>query len=425
MKVNRARHFSRCDPSTHSGSNGSKPGEALNPAGTISKSNPAAKPRLACLPAPYHVGSGPAAGMAYRAKQRPIISTGVKVVFFFLLFSLMMNGTLTAGEPVASEPVITIAAVGDIMMGTDYPLPELPKKDGSDLFIEATGILKRADVIFGNLEGVLYDEGSPAKTKEGSYAFRTPTKFVKNLVNSGFNVLSLANNHAWDFGYEGMSSTKRTLKRAGIKYSSKAGEIAEFEINGLKIGLVAFSFGSPPRSVVHPDSALGEIGSLSVNYDIFIVSVHGGSEGAHALHVKNESEFFVNEPRGNLVEFAHAAVERGADLILAHGPHVPRAMEVYKKKLIAYSLGNFCTYGGMSLSREMGYAPILWVELNKNGDFIRGRIYSFVQARRGGPRRDEEERAWNLIRKLSQEDFPETSPLFTMQEIVPRKNKAR
>lgn len=84
----------------------------------------------------------------------------------------------------------------------------------------------------------------------------------------------------------------QSLDRAGIKYSSKAGEIAEFEINGLKIGLVAFSFGSSPRSVVHPESALREIGSLSPHYDILLVSVHGGSEGMPALHVRNESEFF-------------------------------------------------------------------------------------------------------------------------------------
>lgn len=375
MKANRVRNSGRCDPSAHLGSNGLKPSLVLNPPGIIS---------------------------------------------FFLLFFLVMNGISKGGEPTVREPIVRIAAVGDIMMGTDYPTPKLPKKDGGDLLTEATEILKRADITFGNLEGVLYDEGSPEKTREGSYAFRTPTKFVKNLVNSGFNVLSLANNHTRDFGYKGMSSTKKTLKRAGIKFSSKAGEIAEFEINGLKIGLVAFSFGPPPRSLVHPDNALAEIGSLSANYDIFIVSVHGGNEGMPALHVKNEAESFVGEPRGNLIEFAREAVERGADLILAHGPHVPRAIEVHKRRLIAYSLGNFCTYGGMSLSREMGYAPILWAELNKEGEFIRGKIYSFVQTYRGGPKRDEEERAWNLIKKLSQEDFPDTSPLFRIQEILPR-----
>lgn len=345
----------------------------------------------------------------------------VVAISLFLFFLPAMDGILKGEEPVVPEPVITIAAVGDIMMGTDYPSPQLPKKDGSDLFKEAIEILKRADITFGNLEGPLYDGGFSAKKGEGSYTFRTPTKFVRNLVIAGFNVLSLANNHAWDFGFKGMLSTKRTLNRAGIKYSSKAGEIAEFEMNGLKIGLVAFSFGSPPRSVVHSGDTLEEIEWLSENYDILIVSIHGGKEGTQALHIKNESEFFFAEPRGNLVEFAHEAIEKGADLILAHGPHVPRAIEVYKKKLIAYSLGNFCTYGGMSLSREMGYAPILWLELNKNGEFVRGKIYSFIQNHPGGPKRDEEERAWNMIKKLSREDFPETSPLFSPpEEIMPR-----
>ena len=111
---------------------------------------------------------------------------------------------------------------------------------------------------------------------------------------------------------------------------------------------------------------------------------------------------------------------KSSHLIFVHGPHVPRAMEVHKKRLIAYSLGNFCTYGRMNLSGEMGYASILWVELNKKGEFIRRKIYSFVQTHRGEPKRDGEERASNLIRKLSEEDFPETSPLFRLPEIVPR-----
>ena len=74
----------------------------------------------------------------------------------------------------------------------------------------------------------------------------------------------------------------------------------------------------------------------------------------------------------------------------------------------------------MNLSGEMGYAPILWVELNKKGEFVRGKISSFIQAHRGGPKKDGEERASNLIRKLSEEDFPESSPLFRMPDIVPR-----
>lgn len=336
-------------------------------------------------------------------------------ISFCLILSMMPDEIVKAEEIVQADPVITVTAVGDIMMGTDYPSPKLPRKDGKFLFEASKEILRQADIVFGNLEGPLYEKGTPAKkVKDGeSYVFRTPPGYVKNLVDAGFNVVSLANNHAGDFGYQGMVSTKKVLDAEGIKYSSKSGEVAEFEIKGVKIGLVALSFGSPPRSIVYPEKALEEIEKLSKKYDLLILSIHGGKEGGTALQTKNEFEYFLDEPRGNLFQFAHEAVERGADLILGHGPHVPRAMEIYQDRLIAYSLGNFCTYEGMSLGKEKGYTPLLWVELGKNGEFIRGKIYSFIQVPPGGPKMDEQERAYSLIKKLSQEDFPETSPFFS------------
>ncbi len=346
-----------------------------------------------------------------------------ELILLFLLFVPIRAEILGNEEPMGPTSVVTVAAVGDIMMGTDYPSPKLPKKDGKDLFEEPKGILRRADIVFGNLEGPLTEEGTPAKKgkERESYVFRTPPRYVKNLVDAGFNVVSLANNHAGDFGYKGMSSTKKVLDAAGIKHSSKEGEVAEFEINGLKVGLAAFSFGPPPRSIIYPEKALEEIDLLSKKYDLLILSIHGGKEGGTALRTENEFEYFLDEPRGNLIQFAHEAVERGADLILVHGPHVPRALEIYQDRLIAYSLGNFCTYRGMSLSNEKGYAPLLWVELGREGEFVRGKIFSFIQPPPGVPRRDEKERAWALIKKLSQEDFPETSPSFGASEtILPR-----
>jgi len=343
-----------------------------------------------------------------------------QLILLCLLF-LPFRAEISANEePSAAPSVITVAAVGDIMMGTDYPSSKLPKKDGRLLFEEAKRILRKADIVFGNLEGPLYEGDSPAKQARDkeAYVFRTPPRYVKNLVDAGFNVVSLANNHTGDFGEKGMSSTKRVLDAAGIKYSSKAGEVAEFEINGLKLGLAALSFGSPPRSIVYPEQALEEIDLLSKKYDLLILSVHGGKEGGTALRTENEFEYFLGEPRGNLVQFAHEAIERGADLILVHGPHVPRALEIYQNRLIAYSLGNFCTYRGMSLDEEKGYAPLLWVELGRNGEFVGGRILSFIQFPPGGPKRDEGERAWALIKKLSQEDFPETHPFFGEPETI-------
>jgi len=347
-----------------------------------------------------------------------------ELILLSLLFLPLRAEISAIEDPSAAPSTITVAAVGDIMMGTDYPLPKLPKKDGRFLFEEAKGFLRKADIVFGNLEGPLYDGDSPAKKVKDvreAYFFRTPPGYVKNLVDAGFSVVSLANNHAGDFGDKGMSSTKKALAAAGIKYSSKAGEVAEFEINGLRIGLVALSFGPPPRSIVYPEKALEEIDLLSKKYDLLILSIHGGKEGGTALRTEDQFEYFLDEPRGNLVQFAHAAIDRGADLILAHGPHVPRALEIYQDRLIAYSLGNFCTYRGMSLDQEKGYAPLLWVELGRDGEFVKGKIFSFIQVPPGAPKRDEKERAWTLIKKLSEEDFPETSPFFGESEtILPR-----
>jgi poly-gamma-glutamate capsule biosynthesis protein CapA/YwtB (metallophosphatase superfamily) len=348
-----------------------------------------------------------------------------ELILLSLLF-LLPRGEISANEELSRAPsVITVAAVGDIMMGTDYPFLKLPKKHGRLLFEEPKAILRKADIVFGNLEGPLCEGGSPTKKVKDkeSYVFRTPPRYVKNLVDAGFNVVSLANNHAGDFGNKGMSSTKKILDAAGIKYSSKAGEVAEFEINGLRIGLAAFSFGPPPRSIVYPEKALEEIDLLSKKYDLLILSIHGGNEGGAALRTKNEFEYFLDEPRGNLIQFAHEAIERGADLILGHGPHVPRAVEIYRDRLIAYSLGNFCTYRGMSLDEEKGYAPLLWIELGRNGEFVKGKIFSFIQFPPGVPKRDEEERAWALMEKLSREDFPETGPFFGESETILTREK--
>jgi len=347
----------------------------------------------------------------------------IPLTLLSFLFLSVQGEVLGNEEPPAVPPVIRVAAVGDIMMGTDYPSPKLPKKDGRFLFEEAKGILRKADIVFGNLEGPLLEGGFPARrAKDGeSYLFRTPPGFVRNLVDAGFNFVSLANNHAGDFGFQGLSSTKKVLESAGIKYSSKEGEVAEFEVNGVTIGLVALSFGPPPRSIVYPEKALEEIGLLSQKYDLLILSIHGGKEGGTALRTEDEFEYFLDEPRGNLVQFAHEAIEKGADLILAHGPHVPRALEIYEGRLIAYSLGNFCTYRGMSLEEEKGYAPLLWIDLGRSGEFVKGKIFSFIQLPPGSPKKDEEERAWTLIKKLSQEDFPETSPFFdTSGTLLPR-----
>ena len=112
----------------------------------------------------------------------------------------------------------------------------------------------------------------------------------------------------------------------------------------------------------------------------------------------------MGENRGDLRKFARDVIDSGADLVLGHGPHVLRGMEVYQNKLIAYSLGNFATYGRFSLSGNKGLGVILEAELNAQGDFTGGKLFSTKQINRGIPVKDPDNRAILLIKKLSKEE---------------------
>ncbi|RMF96326.1 MAG: CapA family protein, partial [Gammaproteobacteria bacterium] len=105
--------------------------------------------------------------------------------------------------------------------------------------------------------------------------------------------------------------------------------------------------------------------------------------------------------------------DAGADLVLGHGPHVPRAIELYRGRLIAYSLGNFATWWGISIAGPRGQAPLLALRLNGRGEFLGGRIHSFRQRRPDGPRPDPEERAAAMIRALTLSELPDTGLTFT------------
>ncbi|WP_224981694.1 CapA family protein [Geomonas agri] len=325
-----------------------------------------------------------------------------------IFFSLLLPLTAYAA------PTVTVAAVGDIMMGSDFPTTKLPPRDGRDLFAAVAPYLRRADLTLGNLEGPLCSEENPTKQPLAGrrYLFRTPPSYAKCLKDAGFSALTLANNHALDFGRAGLESTRQALSGAGLQFSSKKGEIARYDLHGVRVAVIALSFGPPPRSIVFPAQPLQEIARAAAEYDVVILSIHAGAEGKGALHVAPGEERFLDEPRGDIVRFAHDAIDRGADLVLAHGPHVPRAMELYCGRLIAYSLGNFATYGGVSVAGESGYAPLLKVELAADGSFLGGNIDSFRQFRYTGPQPDPKRRALRLMRRLSAEDFPESPLVF-------------
>jgi len=331
-------------------------------------------------------------------------------------------------EPDKSDFRISIAAVGDMMIGTDFPKNHLPDDDGIGFLAAVTPWLASADLTFGNLEGVLVDGGEPAKkckNPNACYLFRSPTRYARHYLNAGFDVLSLANNHARDFGEEGRTSTMTALDRVGIRHSGREGDFASIEINGLRVAVLAYAVTKESNMMLDYDLAEKTVAEFAASHDIVIVSFHGGAEGVDAANIPFAEEEYFGEPRGDVVVFAHRMVDAGADLLIGHGPHVVRAAERYKDRLIAYSLGNFATYYGISVAGIKGVAPILKATLDGEGRFVEGEIVSTVQLRPDGPSIDEKQRALNLMRGLSIEDFGNPGLTFLPDgSLLPQSSEA-
>jgi len=303
---------------------------------------------------------------------------------------------------------ITIAAAGDIMLGTDFPKNHLPDDDGESMLADVTPVFSNADIAFGNLEGVLMDGGDPVKEckdPEACYLFRSPARYANLLADAGFTVMSLANNHARDFGEEGRTASMAALDAAGIRHSGRSGDVATWPNGEVRAALIAFAPFTNSNMMLDLEAAVDRVTTLAAAFDVVIVSFHGGAEGADASRIPFATETYYGEDRGNVVEFARAMVDAGAALVIGHGPHVPRAMEVYKERLIAYSLGNFATYYGISVSGLKGYAPILVATLDGNGQLISGEIVSAIQLRPDGPSLDPRHRAYERIWELTEQDF--------------------
>lgn len=310
---------------------------------------------------------------------------------------------------------ISIASVGDMMIGTDYPRNHLPDDDGVSFLADVAPILSAADITFGNLEGVLIDGGEPGKkcsNPNACYLFRSPTRYAEHYRNAGFDVLSLANNHARDFGEEGRTSSMNAIAAAGMRHSGRVDDFASFEHGGLRIAVLAYAVTKNSNMMLDYELAFTTVADFAKTHDIVVVSFHGGAEGADVTHVPFADEEYYGEPRGDVVRFARGVVDAGADLVIGHGPHVVRGMERYKDRLIAYSLGNFATYYGISVAGIKGVAPILTTTLDGDGRFVNGEIVSTVQLRPAGPSIDPKQRALNLIRGLSIEDFGEPGLTF-------------
>jgi hypothetical protein len=376
---------------------------------------------------------------------------------------------------------ITLAAVGDVMLGTDYPDNTLPDDDGASFLGSVTPVLAAADIAFGNLEEVLMDGGeavkrcrparsttrrsstgpplppavpsaddaisavplddddtpdatktppttpgveaiapsppvpppatadtstNPAPTGGACFVFRSPTRYATWLRDAGFDVMSLANNHAQDFGDPGRASSMQALDAVGIRHSGRDGDVAEWTTRGRRFALVAFAPNVGSHQLNDLVRAQEIVSALAAKHDIVIVSFHGGAEGDGASKLPFARETYAGEDRGDVIEFAHTVIDAGADLVLGSGPHVMRALELYRDRLIAYSLGNFATYYGISVNGIRGTSGVLTARMADDGRFIDARFDPTVQIRPGGPQLDPQKRALLQLRDLTTQAFP-------------------
>ena len=334
------------------------------------------------------------------------------------------------------DAVISIAAVGDIMLASPFPDDtRMPPNDGEGMLDAVTPVLSAADIAFGNMEGPIVDDGvsekckpkepkpdatptptpDPSKTPEPvrCYAFRMPTRYAKYLKDAGFDVLSVANNHALDFGMAGRTSTLRTLEANGIKHAGADRmklSTAIVHAKGKKVAFVAFAHNTVSPNLNDLAAAQRLVRAAGKAADIVVVSFHGGAEGSAYQNVPKQTEVHFGEKRGNLPLFARTVIDAGADLVIGHGPHVLRGMEIYKGRLVAYSLGNFATYGWFSLKGPAGVSMILEANLAPDGKFAGGKIHAAKQGGWGIPLLDPSGEAIKTVRKLSQMDFGTTAP---------------
>ena len=252
--------------------------------------------------------------------------------------------------PLKEKEAIKVFLVGDVMLdrGVELMVQQYGARDWTFPFAKISDFLRKADILFCNLEGPISNKGQNV----GSiYSFRNNPKALEGLRYAGFNIISVANNHIFDYGKEAMEDTFKRLEGAGIDYigggfSEKEAYSQKIkELKGTKIAFLAFTnLGSEKWKAKATRSGIAwlekerlekEVKEAKKKADLVIVSFHFGKE-------------YSLEPTEDQVAFSKMAIEAGSNLVVGHHPHVIQRFEKYKEGYIAYSLGNFVFDQGFS-----------------------------------------------------------------------------
>ncbi len=253
-------------------------------------------------------------------------------------------------SPTATPPSreVTLLAAGDMML--DRSIGYRLVTFGPDAIFddEMAALLRSADVTIGNLECAISERGEPLPK---GYTFRAPPVAAEALQLAGFDLVSLANNHAMDYGPIALADTSAELRKQGI-FSVGAGEnlaaasaAQVLERNGLRIAFVGLldapaegegfsrrtweaTSSRPGVAWADPETVTAAVDAAHASADLVVVMLHFGEE-------------YAPNPNANQRELAYAAIDAGATLVIGTHPHVLQEVEEYGGGLIAYSLGNF------------------------------------------------------------------------------------
>ncbi|MDA1060814.1 MAG: AmmeMemoRadiSam system protein B [bacterium] len=303
--------------------------------------------------------------------SRPVVFTVMKYLEEFGAEEVEFSGEtfiFREGDALSQDRDLTILAFGDIMLGR-Y-VRTLMDKAGSKgyVFENVRGYEGRffegADIVHANLEGPIKGVGKKGGTAM-SFAFNEDiAPFLKNV---GFNLLSIANNHAVDQGWEGRDTTISALNKAGLSWCGHPSEVDPLSVSYKWVGdkKVAFLCFQDITHKLDDDAALKLISQVKKTSDYLIVSVHWGIE------YKQRADYSTQ------VEPGHAFIDAGADFVIGHHPHVVENFEIYKGKFIFYSLGNFVfdQYWSIMTQEELAIGIVL--DDDDDGEGLRTKVYLF------------------------------------------------
>jgi hypothetical protein len=318
-----------------------------------------------------------------------------------------LTPSLGGAVAVAARPEhrsITLEWVGDIALSTERGLPP-----GGLIgaLAPVRGLLRDAQLTIGNLEGTLSVSGTSKCGGIGGgncYAFQAPPAYAGQLRSLGFGDMNLANNHSLDYGPSGRAQTIGALDAAGITHDGLPGEIAIRRVDGERIAILGFAPYPYDANLLDIPAAQALVRRARRRASLVVVIIHAGAEGADQTHTPYGEQYFLGEDRGNARAFAHAVIDAGASIVLGSGPHVIRGIQRYRRRMIAYSLGNFVGYHTLAGGGVLSESAILRVTLGPGGRVIRGRWIS-ISFDGGLPRPDPTDASAHLVQVLSREDF--------------------